>query len=557
MINFGKTSSMNNQSFLFKGKVMIAIALVLAPVVKAASQDAVPLPHPDDQQLYIGDTIAIARTEYGKVQGFKIRNIYTFCGIPYGAPTSGSNRFMPPQPPKPWRGIRQAVFWGDSAPQDGPHYTNNFHAWQDRWNFFGISEDCLNLNVWTPGIDDGKKRPVLVWLHGGSWVTGNSIEEDSYKGENISRYGDIVYVSINHRVGPFGLINFADVDPAFKESGNISVLDMVFALQWVHRNIANFGGNPDNVTIMGQSGGGSKVCTLIAMPEIKGLVHKGVALSGSANRAGNPEIAAGFGSYIAKKTGKTMKELQEMPWRDFNTLAYKLTDEYNAEQQKLGRQRVGYHPEADGTHIPGGTFYQDKSLAGNNIPMIFCSTTSETSPAKSNAALENIDLDGAVKLVANRYGSRAQALVDGYHKAFPDRKPIELVGMIGWNTRGNTIAAANAKTRQDAPVWLAWFDWHPPLFDGRARSFHTSDICFWLRNTDYMLTHTGGGKRPRELSRKMADALLSFMRTGNPNCASIPYWHAYNQKDGWTMWLNDTCHVTKDLDKEARKAFTK
>lgn len=512
----------------------------------------------DDQQLFIGDSIAIAQTEYGKVKGYIINNVYTFRGIPYGDTTAGKNRFMPPKPPKTWEGIRPAVMWGTSAPQDGPQWetASEYHAWQDTWKFYGISENCLSLNVWTKGLADKKKRPVLVWLHGGSWVTGNSVEMDSYQGENITRYGDIVFVSINHRVGPFGLINFAKVDDRFKESGNVSVLDIVAALKWVHNNIESFGGNPGNVTIMGQSGGGSKVCTLIAMPEIKGLVHKGVALSGSASSAGHAEHAADFGKYIIEQTGMTMDELQQMDWLEFNRLAYKLTNQYNKEQKEKKQPGIGYHPIADGIHIPEGEFYQDKNLAGNEIPMLFCSTTGEWSVTKHSQAMEDTDKEGAIRKVATRYGKRAHKLVEEYHKVFPERKWGELIGIIGWNTRGNTIHAINAKTRvQKAPCYLAWFDWQPPLFDGRAHAFHTIDICFWFKNTDLMLTHTGGGKRPRDLSNQMADALLSFMRTGNPNHPGMPEWKPYNQEDGWTMMLGDESKLIKDLDREARKAF--
>ena len=512
----------------------------------------------DDQQLFVGDSIAIAQTQYGRVQGYLINNVYSFRGIPYGDTTAGKNRFMPPQPPKSWSGILQTVMWGTSAPQDGPQWENvsQFHAWQDMWKFYDIGENCLNLNVWTKGLADGGKRPVLVWLHGGSWVTGNSVEMDSYQGENLTRYGDIVFVSINHRVGPFGLIDFSGVDERFKDSGNVSVLDMVAALKWVHNNIEYFGGDPNNVTIVGQSGGGSKVCTLVAMPEIKGLVHKGVALSGSASSAGNKETAMDFGKYIVKQTGKTVDELQEMDWHEFNRIAYELTDKFNKEQHEKQRPGFGYHPKADGNHIPEGLFYQDTKVAANNIPMIFCSTTGEWSVTKHSQAVEDIDKEGAIRMVATRYGSRATKLIEEFHKVFPERKWGELIGLIGWNTRGNTIKAINAKTNvQEAPCFLAWFDWDPPLFNGRAHSFHTLDICFWFLNTDLMLTHTGGGKRPRMLSIRMADALLSFMRSGNPNHPDMPKWEPYNQKDGWTMMLDDECKLIKDIDREARKIF--
>ncbi|MCF8324553.1 MAG: carboxylesterase family protein, partial [Leadbetterella sp.] len=236
-------------------------------------------PNGDDQQLFVGDDIAVTKTEHGKVRGFIVRGIHTYLGVPYGADTSGKNRFMPPQKPAPWAEIRPTLWWGNSAPQImEKRYANTYASFVDHWNYDDVSEDCLKINVWTPSIDT-KKRPVLVWLHGGGFVNGNAIEQDGYHGENISRLGNIVFCSLNHRLGALGYshLKAAGGHPA---SGNVGNLDMVLALEWVKNNIANFGGDPSNVTIMGQSGGGSKVTTLMNMPSAKGLFHKAVVLSG-------------------------------------------------------------------------------------------------------------------------------------------------------------------------------------------------------------------------------------------------------------------------------------
>ena len=220
---------------------------------------------PDAQQLFIGEDIAVAPTQYGKVRGYILRDVYTFLGIQYGAPASGENRFRAPQPPEPWDDVRPAVYYGNSAPQKtAGKYGNTFGTFADHWNYDDVSEDCLRLNVWTPGLD-GSKRPVLVWIHGGGFTSGNGIEQDGYNGENLSRDGNVVFVSLNHRLGPIGFTDFSAVDPSFADSGNAGILDIVAALKWVRDNIGNFGGDPSNVTIMGQSGGGAKVCTLVAM----------------------------------------------------------------------------------------------------------------------------------------------------------------------------------------------------------------------------------------------------------------------------------------------------
>lgn len=269
----------------------------------------------DGQFLFIGDDIAIAQTEYGKVQGYLLNHVYTFLGVPYGADTSGKNRFMPPQKPEPWTDVRPAVFYGNTAPQRMENrWPNNYGTFADHWNYWDVSEDCLYLNVWTPGIADGKKRPVLVWLHGGGFTNGSGIEQDGYHGENISREGDIVFCSINHRLGPIGFSDLSGVGgEAYKDSGNVGMLDIIAALRWVHDNIANFGGDPGNVTVMGQSGGGSKVCTVAAMPAAKGLIHRAVALSGSTVGASDQVMTRKIVKAFAKNfPDKTPMELWAM-----------------------------------------------------------------------------------------------------------------------------------------------------------------------------------------------------------------------------------------------------
>lgn len=514
---------------------------------------------PDGQQLFIGDSIAVAQTKYGKVRGYILRDIYTFCGIPYGASTAGANRFMPPQEPEPWEGIRPAVFWGDTAPQiTAGKYRNTYSTFVDHWNYYDVSEDCLMLNVWTPGLADGKKRPVLVWIHGGGFTNGNGIEQDSYRGENISRYGDIVFVSLNHRLGPIGFSDFSGVDgKKFAESGNVGILDLVAGLKWVHENIGEFGGDPGNVTIMGQSGGGAKVCTLVAMAETKGLLHKAVALSGNITGAIDSDYSAGLGKYILKEAGlqpSQMNKLQEMPWLDYIALANRAAAKYNAERGDNGMMRGAFGPVGDGFHIPMNTFYSDPQTPSNNVPMLFCTTTCEFSLSRDHAEMEKMDRAQLVETVGKMKGKNAEEIVAAYEQAFPGKKPIELLGLI-LSSRDKVIAAADAKCKQQAPVYLAWFGWNPPLFDGRMRAFHCLDISFWLKNTDVMLTHTGGGKRPRDLSTKMTDALLSFMRTGDPNCASLPEWPRYTSEKGATMMLNDQCEVVYDPDREARETL--
>ena len=516
----------------------------------------------DDQILFVGDDIAIAQTVYGKIQGFQLRGIYQFRGIPYGADTGGKNRFMPPQKPEPWDDVLPTVWWGNTAPQIMDNrYANAWASFVDHWNYDDVSEDCLKLNVWTPAIADGKKRPVMVWLHGGGYTNGNGIEQDGYDGENLSRKGDIVFVSINHRLGPIGFSDLSGVGgEKYKDSGNVGALDMVAALEWVKENIANFGGDPNNVTIMGQSGGGAKVCVLAAMPAAKGLIHKAVPLSGNTTEATNQEYTRKLGEYILQEANLKPSEidkLQEMPWKDYILLANRASQKASAEFAAAGL-RGGFSPVADGINIPKGVFYSEANGVSSDVPMLLCSTFHEWGAARTNPEIEKITAEEAIEMLKNgvgtrsRLGDKAQEVYDAYAKIFTGKKPIEIMTLISSSRKG-VVDTATAKSIQNAPVYVAWFGWEPPMFNGRMRAFHCLDICFWYANTDLMLTHTGGGARPRKLSDKMVGSLLQFMKTGNPNGGGLPEWPEFTVENGETMILNDDCEVKNDPDREGRK----
>jgi para-nitrobenzyl esterase len=556
-----KTSRRNFFQTLGAGTAGLGVAATL-PLAGCTSREDHPADN-DGQLLLIGDDIAIAETRYGKVKGFILRGILQFRGIPYGADTGGKNRFMPPQKPDPWNEVRPAVWWGNSAPQImDQRYANDYASFVDHWNYDDVSEDCLKLNVWTPAVADGKKRPVMVWLHGGGYTNGNGIEQDGYMGENLSRKGDIVFVSINHRLGPIGFSDLSGVggDP-YKDSGNVGALDMVLALEWVKENISGFGGDPDNITIMGQSGGGAKVCVLAAMPKVAGLIHKAVPLSGSTTQAMDQAVSRKLGEYILKEAGLDRSEidkLQEMPWKEYILLANRASQKFREESGENNGFRMGFAPVADGIHIPKGLFYSEENGISSGVPMIICSTFHEWGVARTSPEMENISADKARETLKERagfmggLGDKAPAVYDAYARAFPGAKPIEVMTLVASNRKG-VVETATAKSKQKAPVYVAWFGWEPTLFNNRMRAFHCLDICFWFCNTDLMLSHTGGGARPRNLSEKMSGALLQFMRTGDPNCESLPEWPAFSAENGETMILNDVCEVKNDPDREGRE----
>jgi para-nitrobenzyl esterase len=342
------------------------------------------------------------------------------------------------------------------------------------------------------------------------------------------------------------------------------MLDLVAALEWVRDNVASFGGDPGNVTIMGQSGGGAKVTTLCAMPSAKGLFHKAVVLSGAGTKSGDKEYSEKLGAYVLKEAGLTpadIGKLQEMPWKDFYAIA-------NKAQQKLAAEtpgpsaglRRGFNPVVDGVVLPQHPYFPEPSPTAATVPMLICSTFNEQSPSWMDPSLETITLDQVPEKIRQRagfgpgYGDKAEAVVAAYAKAFPGKKPVEIWSLVT-STRQGVVDLANAKAKQSAPVYVAWFGWQPPMFDARIRAFHCVDISFWFHNTDLMWSHTGGGARPRKLSTVMAGQLLQFMKTGQPNGKGLPTWPKYTPANGEVMILDDVCAVKNDPDREARTAL--
>jgi para-nitrobenzyl esterase len=289
-----------------------------------------------------------------------------------------------------------------------------------------------------------------------------------------------------------------------------------------------------------------------------------VVLSGAGVKSGDKEYSEKLGLYILKEAGLNTSQvdrLQELSWSDYYAIANRAAVTLSKELGSSGGGlRRGFNPVVDGVVLPQHPYYPGPTPLAADVPMIICSTMNEISPSRNNAELENITFDKVKESVKERtgfsggFGDKAGEVVDAYAKAFPDKKPVEIWSMIMGNRQG-VIALADSKVKQPAPVYIAWFCWQPPLFDGRMRAFHCSDICFWFYNTDLMLTHTGGGERPRKLSEKMNQALLQFMKTGNPDGGTLPQWPRYTSENGETMVLDDKSEVKNDPDREARKSI--
>ena len=506
---------------------------------------------------------AIVSTTAGKVRGFTRNGVFVFKGIPYGDTTGGANRFLPPKPVKPWTDVKPALAWGPVSPH-GPRagWVNQEEQFLYGWDDGFEGEDMLRVNVWSPGVGDGRKRPVLVWIHGGGYASGSSQELRPYDGERLAREHDVVLVSMNHRLNVLGFLDLSSFGgERYASSGNVGMLDLVQSLEWVRDNVAAFGGDPGNVTIFGQSGGGGKVTTLMAMPAAKGLFHKAVALSGSLFSFGTPDgatkLAAGVLAELAIGRDQ-LDKLQSVPASQLVAAAF-------AAQQKvlpfafpkLGATslELGWQPLVDGKVLPTRPFDPAAPAESANVPFLVGSTFHEFSPGINNPQAHRLDWAGLSKALQPRLDQRTDAVIAEYRRVFPGAKPFEILGIVGADLfrRGAVLQAERKAAQGAAPAYLYWFGWKTPVLDGRPLAFHCQDLAMWFDNIDLCVQQTGGGADARALASKTSNALVAFARTGNPNHSGIPRWPAYSASAPANLILDTRVEVRNAPDGAALK----
>ena len=506
---------------------------------------------------------AIVSTTAGKVRGFTRNGVFVFKGIPYGDTTGGANRFLPPKPVKPWTDVKPALAWGPVSPH-GPRagWVNQEEQFLYGWDDGFEGEDMLRVNVWSPGVGDGRKRPVLVWMHGGGYASGSSQELRPYDGERLAREHDVVLVSMNHRLNVLGFLDLSSFGgERYASSGNVGMLDLVQSLEWVRDNVAAFGGDPGNVTIFGQSGGGGKVTTLMAMPAAKGLFHKAVALSGSLFSFGTPDAATKLATAVLAELGITrdqLDKLQSVPASQLVAAAF-------AAQQKvlpfafpkLGATslELGWQPLVDGKVLPTRPFDPAAPAESANVPFLVGSTFHEFSPGINNPQAHRLDWAGLSKALQPRLDQRTDAVIAEYRRVFPTAKPFEILGIAGADLfrRGAVLQAERKAAQSGAPTYLYWFGWKTPVLDGRPLAFHCQDLAMWFDNIDLCVQQTGGGADARALASKMSNALVAFARTGNPNHPGIPRWPAYSASAPANMIFDTRVEVRNAPDGAALK----
>jgi para-nitrobenzyl esterase len=480
-------------------------------------------------------------TTAGRIRGAVGPNgILAFKGVPYGADTA-KRRFLPPVPPEPWTGIRETVALGPVAPQSG-------------FRGRAMSEDCLHLNVWTPGVRDGAKRPVLVWFHPGAYSSGTS-NEPSADGARLSRRGDVVVVTVNHRLNAFGHLYLAEFGvPEFADSGNAGMLDLVLALRWVRDNIAEFGGNPGLVTIFGQSGGGAKCATLMAMPAAHGLFHRVVTMSGQQVTASRMATATGHASELLAALSMTPARVRELATIPMDALV------------KVIRAPGYLGPVKDGRSLPRDPFDPDAPPLSARIPMILGNTHDETrtlmgrsDPSTFELTWETLQpkLEAASPFMGDLDRGR---VIAEYRRLYPHYTPADVLfaattASRSW--RGQVIEAERRAMQREAAAhtWVFQLDWGTPVDGGRWKAHHGLDVPLIFDNAPLVPEMVGTGPDAQRVAAQMSETLLAFARSGTPNNGSIPEWPTYELARRRTMLFDVASRVADDPRGDERRMF--
>ena len=487
-----------------------------------------------------------AETTAGKVQGMLLGGIHTFKGIPYGASTAGPNRFLPPKKPAPWTGVHDSFEFGQISPQVMTDSRNDYVQLID-WDSQpgGMGEDCLRLNIWTPGLRDGGKRPVLVSIHGGGYATGSGAAF-GYDGDPLARFGNVVAVTMNHRLSSFGYLDLGSLGapPEFAQAGVAGMMDLAASLAWIRDNIENFGGDPNTVMIFGQSGGGAKTGVLMAMPSAKGLFHRAAVQSGSQLKLLSRDTAAGRAGKMLKHLGidKTrIADLQKLSWEQI----------LDAQVAVAGTGLAsGFEPIVDGTVIPREPFDPTAPEVSADVPMVVSTALDEAALLLTNFSLDEAGLE---KLAKGQFGANAERVLGLYHKAYPDASPylIQARVMTDRGFRAEAYKQAERKAALGkAPAYMYLFTWPSPGFGGKFGAVHGVDVPLVFHS--YRGSICGGSAEARALADQLAGAWVAFAKTGNPNHAGLPNWPPYNAETRATMIFGKETRVGNDPGRELR-----
>jgi para-nitrobenzyl esterase len=481
---------------------------------------------------------ALVPTQYGVVQGCLVEGVHIFRGLRYGAATGGMNRFRPPQPPPSWTGVFEARQYGDTAPQAPGLLAEGGFA----GNRPTIGEDCLRLNVWTPGCD-ASRRPVMVWFHGGGFEAGSG-SSLLYDGVNLCRRGDVVVVTVNHRLGVFGHLHLPDADVA--GSGNAGFLDLVAALRWVNANIDGFGGDPSNVTIFGQSGGGRKVSIAMAAPAARGLFARGIVQSGSHLRLVTRESAHELTDRLLHRVGLghgDARPLQDLPM-----------EQLLEQGREVARaSRVAFAPMIDDVVFTAHPWDPAAPEISADLPMLVGTTRTELSNLigsvdRSTLAIAEADL--AQRLLRFVEAEDVTPLVEAVRRVSPQASPSEVFFTIGTDRtygRASQLQTERKASQGRAPVWSYQLVWRTPVARGRLITPHTADLPFMFDNVEFGEAIVGPATpETTALADTMAESWLGFARTGSLG------WRPYDLDTRTTMLFDSSSRAVDDPYQDER-----
>jgi len=509
---------------------------------------------------------ATVETTAGKVRGLVIEKIQAFKGVPYGASTAGARRFLPPVKVQPWTGVRDAFETGLRSPLIDSVLVPEWTPLNLREP---MGEDCLNLNLWTPGATRVDKRPVMVWLHGGGYSAG-SPNMIPYDGANLARKHDVVVVGLTHRLNVFGFAYLAELGgEKYADASNAGMKDIIAGLEWIRDNVASFGGDPGNVTIFGQSGGAGKVSTLLGMPAAQGLFHRAIAQSGSVTSmpaSAATESAEALMSRLGLKRNQ-VDDLQRLPMQQ-------LLDAIPAPNrggERGGRGRggpgAGFNaaPVVDGKSLPRNVFDPTATDISANVPLLIGSTETEVTWNVNTDYTPPVDDAALRERIRKTLRSADDAQIDGviaiYRKDRPKASNLDLALILETDAspfRSGTDTQAERKAALGrAPVYVYRFQWYSPVSGGRLRAMHCMDIPFVFENVDISQSVVGDGPDRSALADKMSSAWVAFARNGNPNHKGLPKWDPFTSDRRATMIFNTECRAVNDPYREERLAVAR
>jgi para-nitrobenzyl esterase len=501
----------------------------------------------------------VVQTKAGAVQGLVEDGILAFKGIRYGAAPIGTLRFMPPKPAEPWTGIYDATDFGAPAMQiaGGNALVTTTDAGLQLHRVFTtpsefkiMNEDCLFLNVWTPAAD-AQKRPVMVWIHGGGFAYGSGAQP-IYQGDGLAKFGDVVAISLNHRLNVFGYLHLGDVMGAdYASSGTVGMQDLVLALEWIRDNVAGFGGDPGNVTIMGQSGGGQKISILLAMASAKGLFHKASIQSGASPVVGRKEPA----NEVAKKLLAELKvapgdsaALQALPAQAILAAVAKLN---------VFGAGPGGGPIIDGVAITRDPFLPDAPDVSADVPVLIGWCKDEVTIFTAGQPWFGTMTEAELQERMKPLGEAGQTLLGAYRTAYPTYSPTYLwVQILSTRIRqGSEFVAAAKAAKGKAPAYVWLMSWETPVQAGIFKTPHTMEVPFALYSYEKSRPLVGEGPEPKQMADQIAGAWVAFARTGNPDHPGIPHWPAYTPSERAVMMFNVESRVVNDPLPEVHAAM--